>query len=108
MECSVAIQFLPMDAKDDKTICKQVDAVIAYIASTGVNYFVAPFETTIEGSYEQCLEIVKNCPLVGAKAGCHSMMTYVKINYHPQGKVLSTAQKLSPYTQHNATTQLSS
>lgn len=50
MECSVAIQFLPMDAKDDKTICKQVDAVIAYIASTGVNYFVAPFETTIEGS----------------------------------------------------------
>ena len=34
MDCSVAIQFLPMDAQTDEEVCRVVDAVIAYIDST--------------------------------------------------------------------------
>ncbi|MDD5799180.1 MAG: thiamine-binding protein [Coriobacteriales bacterium] len=97
MDCSVAIQFLPMDAKDDDEVCRVVDQVIAYIASTGVNYYVGPFETAIEGDYDTCMDIVKNCQLVGAKAGCKKMATYVKIDYRPQGDVMTTEHKVGKY-----------
>ena len=97
MNCSVAIQFLPMDSKSDEETCRVVDAVIAYIASTGVSYFVGPFETAIEGDYDTCMQIVKNCQLVGAKAGCGPMMTYVKIDYRPGGDVMSTEHTASKY-----------
>ena len=97
MNCSFAIQFLPMDAADDDATCAAVDAVIAYIDSTGVDYFVGPFETAIEGDYDTCMEILKNCQLVGAKAGCSHMMTYAKINYRPHGDVMSTDRKVAKY-----------
>lgn len=97
MDCSVAIQFLPMDAQTDEEVCRVVDAVIAYIDSTGVDYFVGPFETAIEGDYDTCMEIVKNCQLVGAKAGCKKMATYVKIDYRPDGDVMTTEHKVGKY-----------
>lgn len=97
MNCSVAIQFLPMDAHGDDETCAAVDAVIAYIDSTGVDYFVGPFETAIEGDYDTCMEILKNCQLVGAKAGCKQMMTYAKINYKPSGDVMTTEHKIGKY-----------
>ncbi len=99
MNCSVAIQFLPMDGRDDDETCRIVDAVIAYIDSTGIDYYVGPFETTVEGDYDLCMEIVKNCQLVGAQAGCTSMATYVKIFYKPEGDVMSTEHKIGKYHQ---------
>ena len=86
-----------MDATTDEATCTAVDAVIAYIGSTGVDYFVGPFETAIEADYETCMEILKNCQLVGAKAGCKHMMTYAKINYRPEGDVMSTEHKIGKY-----------
>ena len=44
---SVAIQVLPKVLEQEETR-RIVDAVIAYIASTGVRYVVGPFETTLE------------------------------------------------------------
>ena len=59
MQASVAIQVLPATL-DDKETCRIVDEVIAYIQSTGLNCYVGPFETTIEGDdYDQLLDIVK-------------------------------------------------
>ena len=81
MDCSVAIQFLPMDAQTDEEVCRVVDAVIAYI----------------EADYDTCMEIVKNCQLVGAKAGCKKMATYVKIDYRPNGDVMTTEHKVGKY-----------
>lgn len=97
MDCSVAIQFLPLDATTDEGTCAAVDAVIAYIDSTGVDHFVGPFETVIEGDYDTCMDVLKNCQLVGARAGCAHMMTYAKINYRPQGDVMSTERKVGKY-----------
>lgn len=97
MNCSIAIQYLPMDATSDEETCAAVDAVIDYIASTGVSYFVGPFETAIEGDYDTCMEVLKNCQLVGAKAGCGHVMTYAKINYRPVGDVMTTERKVGKY-----------
>lgn len=93
----MAIQFLPMDVTEDEATCAAVDTVIAYIAQTGLGYFVGPFETAIEGSYEACMECLKGCQLVAAQAGCSHMMTYVKIDFRPQGDVMSTRHKVGKY-----------
>ena len=97
MNASVAIQVLPGMDSDEETI-RMVDAVIDYIKSTGLNYYVGPFETTIEGdSYDDLMEVVKNCQHVAAKAGAKQIMSYVKINYKPEGEVLTIERKVTKH-----------
>lgn len=83
MNASVAIQVLPK-VDGDETI-RIVDAVIDYIKSSGLHCVVGPFETTIEGEYDQLMEIVKQCSLICIREGAPSVMSYVKISYSPDG-----------------------
>ena len=46
MNASVAIQVLP-NVQDEEEVIRIVDEVIAYIRSTGLNYYVGPFETCL-------------------------------------------------------------
>ena len=97
MTASVAIQVLP-DVKDTDELIRIVDKVIDYIASTGYNYYVGPFETTIEGdSYDELMEIVTNCQKVAINAGCPSVSAYVKICYKPEGGVLTNDKKVTKH-----------
>lgn len=97
MKSSVAIQVLP-EAQSDAEECRMVDEVIDYIKSTGLNYYVGPCETAIEGEdYDQLMEVVKNCQKVAIKAGCKSVHAYVKISYRPEGEVLTIDQKIGKY-----------
>ena len=57
MNASVAIQVLP-NVTEDEEVIRIVDEVIAYIKSFGTFLSVGPFETTIEGDYDQLMEIV--------------------------------------------------
>ena len=99
MQASVAIQVLPA-AKDDEELVRIVDEVIAYIKSTGLNYYVGPFETTIEGeSYDQLMEIVKECQHVAIKAGAPKVSAYVKIVYEPDGEILTIDKKVTKHHQ---------
>ena len=97
MNASVAIQVLPAVTTDEEVI-RIVDEVIAYIKSTGLNCYVGPFETTIEGdSYDQLMEIVTNCQKIAINAGCASVSAYVKIVYKPEGGVLTIDKKVSKH-----------
>ena len=96
MNASVSIQVVPKCTTDEEVI-RIVDEVIAYIASTGLNYYVGPTETSIEGDYDQLMEIVKQCPIVAAQAGAESIASYVKINYRPEGEVLTIERKVSKH-----------
>ena len=98
MNASVAIQVLP-NVQDDDEVIRIVDEVIDYIKSTGLHYYVGPCETSIEGDYDQLMEIVKNCQIVAAKAGCQAMNTYVKIPYKPEGEVLTIDKKVTKHHQ---------
>lgn len=97
MNASVAIQVLP-NAQDEDELIRIVDEVIAYIKSTGYNCYVGPFETTIEGdSYDELMDIVKECQKVAIKAGCSGVSAYVKIVYKPEGGVLTIDKKVTKH-----------
>lgn len=99
MQASVAIQVLP-GVSDTDELVRIVDEVIDYIKSTGLNYYVGPFETTIEGeSYDQLMDIVKACQHVAIRAGAPSVSAYVKITYKPEGGVLTIDQKVTKHHQ---------
>lgn len=97
MNCSVAIQYLPMNAVSDEETCRIVDEVIACIDASGLPYSVGPFETTIEGSFDACMKVLYECQLAGARSGCEHSMVYAKINYRPNGEVVSTEHKIGKY-----------
>ncbi|MBE7066878.1 MAG: thiamine-binding protein [Ruminococcaceae bacterium] len=99
MNVSVAIQSLPQ-AENDEELVRIVDEVIEYIKSTGLNYYVGPFETTIEGDdYDTLMDIVKECQHVAIRAGAPSVSAYVKIVYRPEGDILTIEKKTSKH--HN-------
>ena len=98
MNASVAIQVLPA-AKDDDELISIVDEVIAYIKSTGLNYYVGPFETTIEGDYDQLMDIIKQCQHVAIKAGAKEVSSYIKVSYRPEGDVLTIEKKVTKHHQ---------
>lgn len=99
MSASIAIQVLPQ-VDSDAEVCRIVDEVIAYIQSTGLRYEVGPFETTIEGeSYDQLMELAKECQHVAVRAGAPKVSAYIKVVYCPDGKILTIDQKIGKYQQ---------
>lgn len=99
MTASVAIQVLPA-AKDDEELVRVVDEVIDYIKSTGLHYYVGPFETTIEGDdYGRLMDIVKECQYVAIRAGAPKVSAYIKVVYEPQGEILTIDRKVAKHHQ---------
>ena len=99
MKASVAIQVLPAMENDDELV-RVVDEVIAYIKSTGLNYYVGPFETAIEGDdYDQLMDIVKECQHVAIRAGAPKVSAYIKVVYEPEGEILTIDRKVTKHHQ---------
>lgn len=98
IDTSIAIQVLP-NVKNNDELVRIVDEVIKYIKSKNLKTHVGPFETTVEGNYEELMEIVKECQLIAIKAGASGLMSYIKINYKPKGSLLSIDEKISKYYQ---------
>lgn len=97
MSASIAIQILP-NVETDEEVCRIVDEVIAYIHSTGLNYQVGAFETTIEGEhYEELMDIAKECLKVAARTGAPKVSAYIKAVYRPEGNILTIEQKTGKY-----------
>lgn len=98
MNASVAIQTLPK-AKHDEELIYIVDQVIDYIKSTGLSYYVGPFETAIEGDYDELMDVVKECQHIAIKAGAPSVAAYIKVSFHPEGDVLTIEKKVTKHHQ---------
>ena len=103
MNASVAIQSLP-EAKNDDELIRIVDEVIDYIKSTGLNYYVGPFETAItdlaqqlELDYDELMDIVKECQHIAIKAGAPSVTAYIKVTFKPEGDVLTIEKKVTKH-----------
>lgn len=99
MKASIAIQILP-NVTEDNEVVRIVDEVIDYIKSTGLNYYVGPFETAIEGDdMDELMHIALMCQKVAIKAGAPAVSTYIKATYRPEGEILTIDQKVTKHHQ---------
>jgi Uncharacterized conserved protein len=91
---NIALQILP----SSKTIHPYtlVDKAIEVIANSGLRYQVTPFETVMEGTYDEIMEIVKKAQEACYEAGADSLMTYVKVQTAKQD--VSIEDKIGKYT----------
>ena len=74
---NVALQVLPSSTTIHPYAI--VDKAIEVIAASGLRYKVTPFETVIEGNYDEIMKVVKLAQEACYEAGADSMMTYIKI-----------------------------
>ena len=99
MKASVAIQVLPA-MENDKELVRVVDEVIDYIRAQGLHYYVGPFETTVEGeSYDQLMDIVKECQHVAIRAGAERVSAYVRVVWRPEGEILRIGKKITKHAE---------
>lgn len=74
---NVALQVLPRSTSKDTYAL--VDKAIEIIEQSGLKYIVCPFETVIEGYYDEIMAIVKKVHEQCYISGTETMMTYIKI-----------------------------
>ena len=85
-QINLALQVLPR-AKDKDTY-DLVDEAIRIIKESGVKYRVCPFETVMEGDFDELMEIVKKVHEACYAAGAENMLAYVKIQSNANVPVL--------------------
>ena len=82
----MAIQVLPKS--DTQHPYSIVDHAINAIQASGLNYQVCPFETVVEGSLEQVMNLAHKIHETCYKNGASEMMTYIKIQSKKDEDVL--------------------
>ena len=91
---NLALQVLPRAEGIDSY--HLVDKAIEIIKASGVPYKVCPFETVMEGDYDQLMNIVKQVQQACYEAGTETMMTYIKIQSAASHDV-TIADKMEKY-----------
>lgn len=76
-QINLAIQVLPRSST--KGTYDLVDVAIELIQKSGLNYRVCPFETVIEGGYDEVMELVKDIHDAVYANGAEEMITNIKI-----------------------------
>lgn len=74
---NLAIQVLPRSA--NKGTYELVDIAIELIQKSGLKYRVCPFETVIEGYYDEVMQLVKDIHEAVYSGGAEEMITNIKI-----------------------------
>jgi len=99
MQTAIAIQVLPrFENYNQEELIKCVDKVIEFIITTGLDYEVSAFETTVEGDYEKLMEIIYHAPKIVINNGADSVMCYIKLN-HASERILTIEEKVSKHVQ---------
>ena len=93
MKASIALQVLPLSQGIDRIAV--IDQVIAYLQTQGVAMVVTPFETVLEGEFDELMRILKEA-LEVAGQGADNVFANVKINI---GGILSIDEKLEKYNE---------
>lgn len=93
MKASIALQVLPLSQGIDWIVV--IDQVIAYLQDQEVTMVVTPFETVLEGEFDELMRILKEALEVAGQEADNVFAT-VKINI---GEILSIDEKLEKYTE---------
>ena len=93
MKASIALQVLPLSQGIDRIAV--IDQVIAYLQAQEVTMVVTPFETVLEGEFDELMRILKEALEVAGQEA-DNVFVNVKINV---GEILSIDEKLEKYTE---------
>ena len=93
MKASIALQVLPLSQGIDRIAI--IDKVIDYLQTQGVTMVVTPFETVLEGDFDELMRILKEAIEVAGQ-GADNVFANVKINI---GEILSIDEKLEKYNE---------
>ena len=93
MKASIALQILPLSQEIDRIAV--IDQVIAYLQAQEVTMVVTPFETVLEGEFDELMRILKEA-LEVAEQEADNVFANVKINV---GEILSIDETLEKYTE---------
>lgn len=93
MKASIALQVLPLAQGIDRIAV--IDQVIAYLQTQEVTMVVTPFETVLEGEFDELMRILKEALEVAGQEA-DNVFDNVKINV---GEILSIDEKLEKYTE---------
>ena len=91
---NVAIQVLPKSKT--KKAYDLVDDAIKVIQDSGLKYRVCPFETVIEGPYNEIMQIVEKVQEKCFESGADELMVYIKIQNKKDSKV-TIEDKMAKY-----------
>ncbi|MFO7842237.1 MAG: MTH1187 family thiamine-binding protein [Bacteroidales bacterium] len=93
-QVNVAVQVLPK-SKTKETYAL-VDEAIQVINDSGLRYRVCPFETVIEGPYDDIMKVVEKLQEVCFEKGADELLVYLKIQNRKDGKV-TIGDKMEKY-----------
>jgi len=74
---NLALQILPKS--ETVHVYDIIDKAIEVIQKSGLKYMVCPFETVIEGTYEEVMKVVKEAQDVCFKHGAVEIIANIKI-----------------------------
>lgn len=95
MRGSIAIQVLPDTNRDD--IFNKVDKVIDYIDSTGLDYEVSAFETTVDGEFDELMDIIRKAHELMLEEDMEGVNCYIKTSFRKNGDGWSIEDKTKKY-----------
>lgn len=95
---NLALQILP--SVPSEQVYAVVDEAIAVIQASGVKYRVCPFETVMEGTYEELMDVVKKAQEVCFKAGASQLLVYIKMQIRKDSDV-TMEEKTGKYDEKN-------
>jgi uncharacterized protein (TIGR00106 family) len=74
---NLALQILPKS--ETKNTYEIIDKAIEVIQKSGLKYVVCPFETVIEGPYEEVMKVVKDAQDICFNHGASEIIANIKI-----------------------------
>ena len=75
---NLAIQVLPFEAAGDKISI--IDQAIQVIQESGLQYVVCPFETVVEGTYDEVMDVVKKIKDTCLASGTIDLIINLKLH----------------------------
>ena len=82
---NISLQVLP--SSDNKNPYEIVDKAISVIDQSGLKYKVCPFETVIEGPYDQIMALIKEVYTQCFDFGAESIFANIKMQLHAKKNV---------------------
>ena len=92
---NIALQVLPKSKT--KETYDLVDDAIKVIQDSGLKYQVCPFETAIEGPYDEIMRLVEKVQETCFNSGADELLVYIKIQNRKEGDV-TIEEKMKKYS----------